>query len=242
MPHAIRKKRTCMFIHRINNFQIYFGDAGDGIYKHLHAVPTSGPLISKPPFTAIAQKLNLDQLVFLKQTHSDHGLLIDSSFPAFDHEGDYLLTQKPRVGIGVLTADCLPIVFLDIKNKAVAIAHAGWRGSVQGIAQKTVAHMQAAFGTQSSDLQIFFGPSANACCYQVSSDFKEGSYALLTRNGNTYLDMPYLNMVQLEQTGISQSACSKEFNHCTICDHRYFSYRRQAENAGRQMTIVSITA
>jgi polyphenol oxidase len=230
-----------------SQFKIYFGNSQDTISKPIDCVSSSKPLIAHKKFAPIAKQLSVDHLAFLNQTHSNQGSIITNSIPAFDSDGDFLIVSQPTIGIGVMTADCLPIVIYDPKNHVAATVHAGWPGSIGQIAVITLAKMRAEFGSKIEDIAIYFGPSAKRCCYQVSQDFAAkvapfsyGSQCLITRDGQLYFDLPLFNILQLQELGIKESAIFREYNFCTICDHRFYSYRRQGESAGRQMSIVCL--
>ncbi len=225
------------------HFKIYFGDSQDAINKPIDCVASGKPLVEHAKFIPIAKQLSVNHLAFLNQTHSNHGATITDIIPAFTIDGDFLINTQPTIGIGVMTADCLPIVIYDSKNHVAAVVHAGWRGTVARIVQKTIDAMKS----QKEDLHVYYGPSANSCCYQVNEEFKNNISAfwyadrvLKKVNDVVLFDLPLLNTLQLQEMGIHESAISREYNFCTICDHRFFSYRRQGESAGRQMTVISL--
>ncbi len=226
-----------------NLYTIYFGNSKDNISKAIDCVPHEIPLKEHHKFTSLITNLNLDNIAFLNQTHSIDGVVVNNDVPAFNKEGDYLITAKKNIGLGIMTADCLPIIFYDIKNHIAAAAHAGWRGTVAGIAVQTLKAMQQKFGTSFEDVQIFFGPSAKKCCYIVDAPFvkniKEHTLQVINRtnNGEVTFDLPGLSAIQLQNAGF-KNQINSDYNFCTICDHRFFSYRRQAEQAGRQMSII----
>ena len=223
-------------------FSLYFGDEKDAISKKDHCIATAQPLINHAVFKPIADRLEIQQLALLNQTHSVDGFIVKDIIPAFNIDGDYLITQQKNIGLGVMTADCLPIVFYDTKNCA-AIAHAGWRGSIGQIAVCTIKKMQEE-GSQIADIQVFLGPSAKVCCYEVNADFVKNipfrEHVIVERNSKLHFDLPGLNIMQLKNCGIKREAINTEYNFCTICNHRFFSYRRQGENAGRQMTVIAL--
>lgn len=237
-----------MLLHKTDTFQIYFGSAQDSISKQRDCIPASAPLLLHPKFKPIADRLTLKKMAFLNQVHGTKGMFINNEAPAFDSDGDFLITVQKNVGIGIMAADCLPIVFYDSKKQAAAIAHAGWRGSVAGIAHKVVKAMGQEIGTQPADLQIFFGPAAKQCCYIVDSKFADnlaksfapnGNYSFLSKRSNSlYFNLPEFNVLQLEKAGVLREQINCDYNFCTICDLRFFSHRRQGEQAGRQMSMI----
>lgn len=234
-----------MLTHITKQLFIYFGDATDGIYKQLHCNPTQAKLVDAEPFKSVVQKIDVPRLSALNQTHGVEGVCISTEDISFSIEGDYLITNQKRVGLGVLTADCVPIVLHDIKNNVVGIAHAGWRGTLAGIVPQMITHMSSLWNTAPADAKLFIGPSAKGCCYQVQQDFFQNlNYTyyetMMQRNGNWYFDMLKLLELQMKNSGIDAKQINTDFNFCTICDKRFFSHRRQAENAGRQITIARL--
>jgi YfiH family protein len=238
-----------MLLHNSPLYNVYFGDKRDHLFPPF---TITQPLIEMAPFLHLKKAMLVDNLVFLHQVHGVNGLTITSPEQAsrvqpFSIDGDYLITNAPRVGIGILTADCLPIIMYDSFQHVIAIVHAGWRGSVDGIGLKVVAHMQAAFETKLEHLRIFFGPSAKVCCYQVKEEFlsnlEQHTYTdqVIHRHGKEfYFDLALFNRLILEDAGIKRDAFQLQYNKCTIEDDSLYSYRREGKDAGRQMTVVCL--
>jgi len=111
-------------------------------------------------------------LVTLRQVHSDLVHCI-SEIPAAQITGDGLITREPGILLAVQTADCLPVILVDIKRKAVGIFHAGWRGTVKRIVEKGVGEMRRCFGTLPRDIRASIGPGIHGCCYQVGPEVRE---------------------------------------------------------------------
>lgn len=111
-------------------------------------------------------------LVTLRQIHSDiiHSI---SHPPAEPPAGDGLITNQPGVLLGVLTADCLPVIVVDPRLGAVGVFHAGWRGTVKRIVEKGVGEMRCRFGSRTRDLLAAIGPGIRGCCYQVGPEVRE---------------------------------------------------------------------
>ena len=192
--------------------------------------------------------MQLDDLLFLHQVHSDTGVVVAGHpFDPFKKEGDYIITERKHIGIGVMTADCLPIVFFDTLHRVVSIVHAGWKGSALEVAPMAIARMQEVYKTKLEHIRVFFGPSAKSCCYAVDNTFTERleafSFAdkvLIQQENGLMFDLPLFNKLQLEDMGIPKEAFKLEYNFCTICDVRYCSYRRSGADACRQMTAVAL--
>lgn len=240
-----------MHFYKTARFSISFGNiyASFGQEEFL-TIPDEPTFRMQRPFQEAVSTLQLDHLMVLNQVHGADGKLFathdDFLCRPYAFDGDYLITSVPRAGIGVATADCLPIVLYDSQNHSVALVHAGWRGSVAGICQKAILHMQKAFGTKTQNLQVVFGPSARVCCYEVGNEFK-GRLALEDRDevcrdraGKLFFDGVQFNRLQLCRMGVPQEAIQMDYNVCTICSADFCSYRREGSLAKRQMTIVTL--
>jgi polyphenol oxidase len=111
-------------------------------------------------------------LVTLRQIHSDIIHSVDSA-PDSQLVGDGLVTNTPGLLLGIQTADCLPIVLVDLRHRAVGVFHAGWRGTLKRIVEKGVGEMRRRFGSQPSDLKAAIGPGIHGCCYDVGPEVRD---------------------------------------------------------------------
>ncbi|HXX15472.1 MAG TPA: peptidoglycan editing factor PgeF, partial [Candidatus Eremiobacteraceae bacterium] len=111
-------------------------------------------------------------LVTLRQIHSDLIHCVDSP-PEHQLTGDGLITCTPGILLAVQTADCLPVILVDPKHHAVAVLHAGWRGTIKRIVEKGVGEMRRCFGTQSRHIKAAIGPGIHGCCYEVGPEVRE---------------------------------------------------------------------
>ena len=208
---------------------------------------------------SIQAKLGLANIVLLKQVHGVVGCVIEENNRAiqdFSVEGDFLITDQRNIGLGIASADCLPIIFVDEKHGAVGIAHAGWRGSVgsnsegNAIVKVVLDSMQQKYGTTVNDVSITFGPCAQKCCYQVKEDFLPhvdetkftfASEAITKKDDSYFFDLLLFNKKLLLSLGVPENVIHEQFSKCTICNHEYHSYRRQGDAAGRQVSCVWVT-
>jgi YfiH family protein len=111
-------------------------------------------------------------LITLRQIHSD--LIHCVSEPPRELlAGDGLITNTPGILLGIQTADCLPVVLVDSKRRAVGVFHAGWRGTVKKIVEKGVGEMRGCFGTRPRDIKAAIGPGIHGCCYQVGEEVRQ---------------------------------------------------------------------
>ncbi len=111
-------------------------------------------------------------LVTLRQIHSDLIHCV-SELPKEALVGDGLITRMPGTLLAIQTADCLPVILVDPKQKAVGVFHAGWRGTVKRIVEKGVGEMRRYFGTLPRNIKAAIGPGIHACCYEVGSEVRQ---------------------------------------------------------------------
>jgi hypothetical protein len=114
------------------------------------------------------------KLVTLKQIHSSSVLSVGEReiSEAEPSQGDGLITNQPGILLAIQTADCIPVLIADVKKKAVAAFHAGWRGTVKRIVEGGVGKMRVAFRSRPEDLVAAIGPGIAACCYAVGEDVR----------------------------------------------------------------------
>jgi polyphenol oxidase len=213
---------------------IFFGDAQDSLIRNEigshHKV-----------FEKLKKKLAVSELVFANQVHGIDGIVVDKYFNSFTYDADFLITNKKNIGIGVLTADCLPIVIVDEIKKVVCVIHAGWRGSEKKIGIHAIKKMQTSFGCDIKNLKIYFGSCAKKCCYEVGEDFVKNFEDLNSCfskiKDKLFFDLVEFNKRQLCSFGVSgERVCDKSCT-CTICNKNFCSFRRD-NNFAREITIV----
>ena len=116
------------------------------------------------------------RLVTVRQVHSDLIRCI-SKVPGKPLAGDGLITRTPGLLLAVLAADCLPVIVVDTKFKAVGAFHAGWRGTLKRIVEKGIGEMRREFGSRPQDLRAAIGPGIRGCCYQVGTEVRDKFHA-----------------------------------------------------------------
>jgi YfiH family protein len=208
-------------------------------------------------------------LVTLKQIHSDVIHLFDSA-PSDPCRGDASITNRPGLLLAIQTADCVPILLVDPKKRAIAAIHAGWRGTLARIAAKTIGKMQMHFGANPRDLLAAIGPSIGPCCYEVGtevatqflSQFSDApDYFDEFRTGDEPNPIQWLNMMppghqpphkgvlldlrKANRSQLSASGLRPQNIHtidlCTACrPDLLFSYRKQSPASGRLMSVIAL--
>jgi polyphenol oxidase len=115
-------------------------------------------------------KISESQLAVPVQSHSDNVCIVTA--PGEYRECDALITNRTGIALSVMVADCVPILIFDPIEKAIGIVHAGWRGTANAIVQRTIEKMKKEFNTATKNILASIGPSAGACCYDVSCCLK----------------------------------------------------------------------
>jgi len=183
-------------------------------------------------------------LVTLRQIHSTRCLYANGVSGCLG-EGDALLDNTPNTFLGVKTADCIPILLADERNRAVAAVHAGWRGTVGEIAQHAVTAMRQMFSTDPGDLHAAIGPGIGRCCFEVgpevAAQFKATPPGIVQEHGAKFkVDLAAVNRLQLVESGIpAQHIYVADL--CTFCHPEEFhSYRRDREKSGRMFSVIGV--
>jgi YfiH family protein len=209
------------------------------------------------------------QLVALKQIHSDLIQMFEA-LPAEPCRGDASVTNRAGLLLGIQTADCVPILLVDPKKRAVAAVHAGWRGTLQRIVVKAIGQMQMQFASKPGDLLAAIGPAIGGCCYEVGTEvaiqfqsqfadahewfdeFRTGDepnpiqWLNMKPPGhqpppkNVLLDLRKANRSQLVEAGLRAQNIFVS-ELCTACRRDlFFSYRKEGAITGRLMAAVGI--
>lgn len=161
---------------------------------------------------------------------------------------DGLITATPGLLLVTMVADCYPVVFVDPAIPAVGIAHAGWRGTLDGIVLRMVKRMQEEFGTDPKRLHVWLGPGIGRCCFAVDAALAErfagtcGDAVVHRRGERHYVDLIEANRSLLRRAGVPETAIRSN-GQCTMCHaDRFFSHRREGPVTGRMAGLVGISA
>jgi YfiH family protein len=190
---------------------------------------------------------------YARQVHGD--VCLDADAAATDGlvgTGDALFTRRRARPLAVFTADCVPLIVVDPERPALGVAHAGWRGTVRGIARRLVAALVERAGARADRLRAGIGPSIGPCCYEVDEPVvgplraafpdawerwaRPGPPERPVREGHWWLDLWAANAEQLTAAGVPSGAIFSP-RLCTGCRRDlFFSYRKEGL-AGRLATI-----
>jgi YfiH family protein len=185
------------------------------------------------------------------QVHGDAIRLVGTRRDASrsDERADALISDLTKVLIGVKTADCVPILIGDTKTGAYAALHAGWRGTAQSIARKTVEKLKHVYASKPADLVCAIGPAASGRVYEVGQDVIDafdsnfstcGKYFESTRPGHALVDLQLANKDQLIEAGVLQDQIFTA-PFCTILHvDLFFSYRIEKKKLGKVGRLLSV--
>jgi hypothetical protein len=191
------------------------------------------------------------RLIMMKQVHGDRIRVLDGDgpFPEVLSECDGLISDRPGAALGVRTADCVPIFFVDRIRRVIGAAHAGWRGTALGIAPAMVEVLAQRFSSRRKDLLVVIGPAIGPCCYQVDTPVFEAFSAMpgsdqcfrpCPERGRWMADLALANRLQIQGAGVpSENICTSGL--CTVCRRDlFFSHRAGGGCAGRQVNLLML--
>lgn len=186
--------------------------------------------------------LTLDQLAYSHQVHCNKVLVADKPLSAEGY--DAIITNAKGVYVCVTIADCTPVLIYDMKNRAVAAIHAGWRGTVAGIVSETLHTMQNHYGTKGEDCVAFIGACISNKNFEVGDEVAEQFSAdekiYNVGKKKYYVDLKLANKKQLMAFGVKESNIEIS-EHCTIADNdKFYSYRYEMGKTGRMLALIGM--
>lgn len=196
----------------------------------------------------LMQTMGYERLLTVEQVHSNKVAIITEPWEFLDPatpKVDALITQLPGVAIGIITADCVPILIHDPVNKTIAAVHSGWRGTFSGVIANTITAMQS-LGCRVENLSCAIGPCIQQDNYEVSPDLYNDEYKQFfkpnSKPNHYLLDLPGIIEEQLRQQGVSNIDNTKI---CTYANpDKYFSCRRAFHKGeamfGCQISVIAL--
>lgn len=247
----------------VNGFSTRLGGASTGKFASMNFSYGRGdnPEHVLENYTRMAKALQVerDRMVVSWQTHTTNirqvtkedegkGVIYDRDY----RDIDGLICDIPGITLVTFYADCVPLYFVDRKNRAVGLSHSGWRGTVNRMGEKTLLAMKDAFSTRPEDVTACIGPSICKDCFEVGEEVVEEfqkAFAgkdwdkLWTKNehpGKYQLDLWEANRMIMEESGIPAKQITVT-NLCTRCNSSYlFSHRKCGDNRGNLAAFLGI--
>ena len=199
--------------------------------------------------------VRFDHLTVGQQVHEANVARVDfrcAGQGRFDRDGavvgaDALFTTERRLPLMALSADCPLLLVVDPQVPVISLAHASWKGTFGGLTTKLVKAMAEQAGGDPARMLAAISPSAGPCCYQIKQglideaarDWPDCARHLQHRNDKHYLNLWSANTEQLVAAGMGEGNVEVA-GICTICDERFFSYRREGKETGRFALIAAL--
>lgn len=237
-----------------HGFSTRLSGVSGGIYASLNCGPGSkddpANVVENRARIASALGATPDNLITLYQRHTNIAVAAEKPWAKSElPEADALVTAVPGLAIGVLTADCAPVLFCDPQARVVGAAHAGWRGALSGVVEATVDAMTG-LGAKRERIRAVVGPAISQAAYEVGQDYREHFIAedpdaaafFVTDEGagEPHFDLSGYAAERLARAGVGDIV---NLRLCTYNDEsRLFSYRRSQHNNendyGRQISAI----
>ncbi|MFX0549152.1 peptidoglycan editing factor PgeF [Hathewaya histolytica] len=181
----------------------------------------------------------LSDVGYLNQVHGDRVI----KYKGITEDGDAIITGESGVAIGVFTADCVPILLLDKKNKVLAAIHSGWRGTLKNISSKTIDRMVSEYSANPEDILAYIGPHNGACCFEVGEEVIE-QFKSTKEFKESMIEGRNLNLAEYIENALVTSGLKKDNINlipiCTYCskDVKLHSYRKGKDGYGRMFSFI----
>ena len=228
------------------------GGVSSGLYGSLNCGPGSSDVPENVQANrarvATALGVTPDSLLTVWQVHSPDAVVVDGPWTAERPRADALVTATPNLAIGVLTADCTPILFADPQARVIGGAHAGWRGALSGVIEQTVEAMER-LGAKRNRIAAAIGPAIGPDSYEIGPEFEQeftsagtghAQFFHTTAAGRRHFDLPRFCRSRLEALGAGRI---EDLGLDTYAgESRFFSYRRTTHRReadyGRQISAI----
>lgn len=222
----------------------------------LHVEDDTKDVIANRQLFCKAIGMSSDRIVTAQQLHTDAIAVVTAEeigrgaqvYNEAIEATDSLITNVPEIPLILFFADCVPVLIVDPVQRAVGVVHAGWKGTVAKIAQKTILAMQANFGTSPQNCLAAIAPSIGPCCYivddvvisKLKKQFANWEELVKPAGDKWYFDLWNANLIQLEQIGVKSSNIVVS-GVCTACNHElFFSYRKENGRTGRMGAAITL--
>lgn len=230
------------------------GGTSTGVYASLNVSESGGDdldsVTQNRALAAQAIGFAPDRLATLTQVHSTTVIALTSPPSLAERpEADAMVTNVPGFVLGILTADCAPVLLADAEAGVIGAFHAGWKGAIGGIARRTVGAM-VGLGADPARIVAAIGPTISQRNYEVGPEFAAnvlklhrdaGSRLATPAGGREHFDLPGFVSDQLHEAGVGGV---EDLGRCTYADEgAYFSHRRathQGTTTGRQIALIGL--
>lgn len=241
MPHGFLGRRGGVSIGELAGLNVGYGSSDE---------PAA---IEENRGRAIAAVLPGAELATVHQVHSAEAVYVETAWPQLERpHADAMVTDRPNVLLGILTADCAPVLLADRHAMVVGAAHAGWRGAFGGVTDSTIAAMER-LGATRNNIRAAVGPCIAQPSYEVDEDFRARFLAADGANerffitgaaGKPHFDLEAYVVHRLLAAGIGEVEALGLDTYAE--PERFYSYRRASHRGeadyGRQLSAIGLTA
>lgn len=245
----------------VHGFSTRYGGVSEGVFATLNlgVARGDGPEQVRENYRRWLDAMGMDgRFVMSRQVHGAHIRVVQPGdektdpYEPRDYEADGLMTDRVGVALVVFSADCLPILLYDPVRRAVCALHAGWRGSVAGIAARAVAQMAEVYGTDPADLLAALGPGISRCHFETGEDVpaavrrclppEQAERCIRARGLGKYdVDLKRFNALLLQGAGVPKGNITLD-PECTACDtKKYWSHRIVGGERGSLAAAIQLT-
>lgn len=242
-----------------HGFSTRVGGVSEGSYNALNLGMKTGDdkekVLENLRLFCGALGIEYEDLVISDQVHNDGVMVVTDKDKGRGYitnplkEIDALITNEPGIPLMTYYADCVPLFIVDPINKVVALAHAGWPGTVKKIGVKTIRKMTEIYGSRAEDIMVVIGPSIGVCCYEVGAEVVEKfninfteaeDFVFPKANGKFMIDLWMANRIALKEIGVlDRNIISSGL--CTGCNlGLLYSHRMEGPNTGRMAAVIEI--
>ena len=230
------------------------GGISSGIYKGLNCGAGSTDQVDAVKKNKLlvcdAMGVSLDKLVTVHQVHSADVIISTEQSNGLAQKADAIVSKSKGLALGILTADCAPILFCDPNSGVVGAAHSGWQGAIKGIAQNTITKM-IEIGADIANIQAVVGPCISQKNYEVGEEFLENfliddqynmRFFANGKNDKYQFNLPGFCLHSLRNAGVTKPEWT---GHCTYEDgNKFYSYRKSTHlnepDYGRLISVISV--
>ncbi|MDX2112465.1 MAG: peptidoglycan editing factor PgeF [Alphaproteobacteria bacterium] len=229
------------------------GGVSQGIYASLNCGPGSGDNLEHVGKNRQRVSSHMGApLITCHQVHSSEAVTVEAPWQQGQApQADAMVTNQPGIALGILTADCLPVLFADRSQRIIGAAHAGWKGAFTGVLENTIAAMKA---LGASDIACAIGPAISQPSYEVGPEFYEKFtnnqqpttnnqfFIPSSREGHHLFDLKGYALARLKNVGIEAELLDRD---TCFEDDSFFSFRRATligeRGYGRQVSVITLT-
>jgi len=221
-----------------------FGGVSSGVYESLNVSSNVGDdiknVVQNRQIIANDNNFLLENLVYMKQIHSNNVKIINNSFINETKECDGVITSKRKIPLMTMAADCAPVLMYDRDKKIISAIHSGREGTKKEIVLTALELLVKEYNSKVKNIVVAVGASIGQCCYEVSKEIAKeiDKKYVIQKKSNFYLDVKSMIKDQLLQFGVKEENIQIS-PICTCCDKNYFSYRRDGK-CGRFCGVIML--